>query len=338
MELLERYLQAVRGYLLLSRRDDIVQELGDNILAEMEDRAAELGRPLSQEEEAAIIKKHGHPLVAAAPYRRLPLKQLVGPTLFPLYWFALQAMVFFVFTFHLVLAAVLAFIHQSVIGGVAGAWGSFWLWILVGTGGLTICFGLIEYFGGGKIPFTDTFDPLQLPELKSTSLRDKAQVEFVLGVIFLIGWPIFLHLPQAAFTPPLPIRLAPVWWHFEIPMLLILALGTASAFVTLFRSQYPRLRAMLRLASDVLGVVTLYFFLMTREFVIATSDAAAQFNHSVAVGSHTFTVGQIVNYSVALGPLIAMIAFFFDGIAEVVRLLRAMRQAGATTHQSADIL
>ena len=31
MELLERYLQAVRGYLLRRRRDDIVKELGDNI-------------------------------------------------------------------------------------------------------------------------------------------------------------------------------------------------------------------------------------------------------------------------------------------------------------------
>ena len=65
MELLERYLQAVRGYLLVRRRDDIVRELGDNILSQMEDKAAELGHPLNEDEQAAILKQHGHPLVAA---------------------------------------------------------------------------------------------------------------------------------------------------------------------------------------------------------------------------------------------------------------------------------
>ena len=91
MELLERYLQAVRGYLLRNRRDDIVKELGGNILSQMEDKAAELGRPLNEDEQVIILKQHGHPLVAAARYRRLPLQQLIGPTLFPLYWYMLQA-------------------------------------------------------------------------------------------------------------------------------------------------------------------------------------------------------------------------------------------------------
>src|SRR5215813_6133590 len=104
MELLERYLQAVRGYLLRRRRDDIVKELGDNILSQMEDKAAELGRPLNEIEQAAILKQYGHPLLAAARYRSLPLHQLVGPALFPLYWYMLQAVVIFVAAFHLMAA------------------------------------------------------------------------------------------------------------------------------------------------------------------------------------------------------------------------------------------
>src|SRR6476646_7453187 len=106
MELLDRYLQAVRGYLLRNRRDDIVKELGDNILSQMEDKAAELGRPLNQSEQAAILRQHGHPLLAAARYRRLPLQQLIGPTLFPLYWYMLQAVILFVAAFHAVLGVV----------------------------------------------------------------------------------------------------------------------------------------------------------------------------------------------------------------------------------------
>src|SRR5262249_36573385 len=136
MELLDRYLQAVRGYLLHKRRDDIVKELGDNILSQMEDKAVELGRPLNEIEQAAILKQYGHPLLAAARYRRLPLQQLIGPALFPLYWYALQAIVLFVAAFHIMAAVVVALSRGSVLEGMLSAWGSFWLWGLVAVGGL----------------------------------------------------------------------------------------------------------------------------------------------------------------------------------------------------------
>jgi hypothetical protein len=94
------------------------------------------------------------------------MQQLVGPKLFPLYWFALQAMVVMLFVFSVVLAVVLALKHGSVLSGLAAALGAFCIYTLIGVGGLTICFGLAEYFGGGKVPFTGTFNPFDLPEVK----------------------------------------------------------------------------------------------------------------------------------------------------------------------------
>ncbi|HEY3771189.1 MAG TPA: hypothetical protein VGN44_21125 [Candidatus Angelobacter sp.] len=82
MELLDRYLQAVWEYMPSGDRDDFVKELRDNILSQMEDRAAELGHELNASEQAEILKRFGHPLVVAAPYRRLPMQQLVKPKLF----------------------------------------------------------------------------------------------------------------------------------------------------------------------------------------------------------------------------------------------------------------
>jgi len=327
MELLDRYLQAVRSYLLRRRRDDIVKELGDNILSQMEDKAEELGRPLTQAEQATILKLHGHPLIAAAPYRKLPLQQLIGPTLFPLYWYAVQAMALAVFAFHLVLAAVLSLVRGSALEGLVGAWGSFWLWMLAGVGGLTICFGLIEYFGGGKIPFTETFDPLDLPEIRKPGpQRSNSVVELVMGALFLVGWPIFLHSRGPAFTGLSPVRLAPTWLRFEVPMLLIVVLGMAAAFVALFRPQYPRLRAGLRLASAIAGVVTFYLFVLTGEFIVAGPGAAARLGQPVNFGNHVLTAGQIANYAGGAGPLIALIFYFFDGLVEAIRLLRVRRQ------------
>jgi len=81
MDLLERYLQAVRTYLPKSQQDDILKELGENLRAQMEDKETELGRPLNEDEAAAILKKHGHPMFVAARYRQT--RHLIGSTLFP---------------------------------------------------------------------------------------------------------------------------------------------------------------------------------------------------------------------------------------------------------------
>src|SRR5262249_34118727 len=211
MELTERYLQAVREYLIGTRREDIVKELGDNILSQMEDKAAELGRPLNEIEQAAVLKQYGHPLVAAARYRRLPLQQLIGPALFPLYWYALQAVLVFVALLHIIAAVVITLSRGSLLAGLAGAWGSFWLWALVAVGGVTVTFGMIEYFGGGKLPFTETFEPRELPAIKKPSPpRHNSAVELVFGTLFLVGWPVLLHSSVLAFGKPMPIRLAPV--------------------------------------------------------------------------------------------------------------------------------
>src|SRR4051812_38732142 len=88
MEMIDRYLYAVGRYLPGQRRDDILAELRANILEMAEDRAAELGRPLTLEEEEAILKQHGHPIQVAARY--LPQQHLIGPTVFPYYWHILQ--------------------------------------------------------------------------------------------------------------------------------------------------------------------------------------------------------------------------------------------------------
>src|SRR5271170_8444736 len=87
MDLLERYLQAVGQYLPARGKTDTLAELRANLLAEMEGREEELGRPLNESEVAAVIEKHGSPPIVASRY--LPQRSLIGPALFPLYWFTL---------------------------------------------------------------------------------------------------------------------------------------------------------------------------------------------------------------------------------------------------------
>ena len=81
MELLDRYLQAVKAFLPKKRQADILSELSENILAQIEDKEAELGRPLNEDEQAAILKQHGHPVIVASRYTTR--QHLIGPVMFP---------------------------------------------------------------------------------------------------------------------------------------------------------------------------------------------------------------------------------------------------------------
>ena len=75
-------------------QDDIVQELGDSLRSEAEEHEQATGHPLTADEQAAMLKKRGHPWLMASRY--LPQQQLIGPALFPYYRQALKIVVFWV--------------------------------------------------------------------------------------------------------------------------------------------------------------------------------------------------------------------------------------------------
>ena len=88
MELLDRYLQAVKKHLPWQRQDDIIAELRANLEAQLEDKEAELGRPLTTGEAEDWLKQMGPPMQVAARYQ--PQQYLIGPAVFPTYWFVLR--------------------------------------------------------------------------------------------------------------------------------------------------------------------------------------------------------------------------------------------------------
>src|ERR1041384_5454395 len=88
MELLNRYLQAVRFWLPEAQQHDIIEELSEDIRSQIDEREAELGRPLAETEAKAILRKRGRPMLVASRY--LPQQHLIGPLFLPLYRFALK--------------------------------------------------------------------------------------------------------------------------------------------------------------------------------------------------------------------------------------------------------
>jgi hypothetical protein len=93
MELVRRYLQAVKWWLPSTEKQDIVNELSDDIHSQIDDREAELGHTLSDDEVEVILKRFGRPIAVAGRY--LPQQNLIGPALYPMYRAVLRGLVFF---------------------------------------------------------------------------------------------------------------------------------------------------------------------------------------------------------------------------------------------------
>ncbi len=62
MELIDRYLHAVKFWLPSKQKDDIIAELSEDIRSQIEDAEAELGHKLSDAEVEPILKRCGSPM------------------------------------------------------------------------------------------------------------------------------------------------------------------------------------------------------------------------------------------------------------------------------------
>ena len=82
MDLIERYLHAVKSHLPAAQQDDVVAELAEDLRSRIEERESELNRPLEESEVVAVLKTLGHPAHLAASYGSW--QQLIGPALFPM--------------------------------------------------------------------------------------------------------------------------------------------------------------------------------------------------------------------------------------------------------------
>src|SRR5216684_1036988 len=88
MDLINRYLQAVKFWLPAKQKQDIIAELSEDIHSQIEERESALGRKLTDDDVEQVLRQRGRPLLVAEKY--LPQKSLIGPVVFPAYWFVLR--------------------------------------------------------------------------------------------------------------------------------------------------------------------------------------------------------------------------------------------------------
>src|SRR5215510_12999901 len=147
MDLVERYLQAVKFWLPKAQQQDILQELSVDIQSEIEEKEAALGRKLNEAEVADLLKQRGRPFFVAAQYK--PKQHLIGPALFPVYLLVLKIVALFylvpwvvVWIFLMIFDAT--YRHGRLGPALAADWGTLWLNVLLCFAMTTIVFAIFE--------------------------------------------------------------------------------------------------------------------------------------------------------------------------------------------------
>jgi hypothetical protein len=269
MELIERYLEAVKFWLPKRQKDDIIAELSGDIYSQVEERETAIGRKLTEAEVEEILKRRGHPLLVAN--RFLPQESLIGPVFFPIYRFVLK-----IFAFGYLLPATLVWIglmifspsyrfeqtHPSWFGAFTSLFSYLWFATGVAVLAVTLAFAVLERMQT-RIHFFDRWSPRKLPAVRNPNLipRSSSAAEVAVNLIFFVWWAAYAHSPVVRIGSMIHISFQAQWlWLFW--GYLALALGNAALSATnLLLPFWSVTRAKLRLFSDGVGAA-LFCWLM----------------------------------------------------------------------------
>ncbi|HVP38262.1 MAG TPA: hypothetical protein VMS93_03655 [Candidatus Saccharimonadales bacterium] len=256
MDLLDRYLHAVRFWLPKAQQQDIIEELSGDLRAQIEEQEAGLGRSLTDGELAALLKERGEPMAVARRY--LPDRYLIGPALFPLYWLALRI----VGSCYLIPWALgwLAFVvfspsYRAAHPGshIFDTWQDAWVTPFIVFGVVTAVFAVLER-SQAAARWQERWDPRKLPAVRDPRRipRGNSVTGLVFGVVFALWW---LALPVAPSLSGNGVRVAltPVWRNIYWLMLGLSAFEIAMNCVNLFRPYWTRLRLSLRALVNLPG-------------------------------------------------------------------------------------
>lgn len=272
MNLLDRYLQAVKWFLPSTQKQDIFAELSDDIRSHVEEREAELGRKLDEAEMEAILKRWGHPMLVAGRY--LPQQYLIGPVLFPLYRNVLKMVtLFYLVPWLLAWLFLVLFVpsYRAEYPGLSllGTLGTWWDIALSAFAFVTAGFAIAERRLAGS-GFFDTWSPRKLPVVRDPNRipRSESIGELVGGVVFLLWWVDVLRLPS---IPGVAVTPAPLWSSFYWPILLLVLASVVLAGVNALRPWWTRLRSGLHIAIEGAGLALVCYLAITGPWVEITA-------------------------------------------------------------------
>ena len=272
MDLVDRYVYAVKRHLPASQQDDIVNELTDDILSQIKDKEEELGRPLDEAEQEAILKQYGHPYLLAMRYR--PQQYLIGPALFPFYFPALKIAMGLAFAVQVIVAFSIGLAQNTPerilprVVAFPGVAFQVLFWV-------TVVFAVADYWQA-KLNLFDKWSPRTLPRITSPARHPRSSgliVEVVANIIFLAWWvavptyPFLMLGPAAAF-----LHFSPSWSRLYPAMFVPAIVSTITALGILMVPSWTWLVRLRPLAVNLSGLFVVSVAMNAGDLVVAAND------------------------------------------------------------------
>jgi len=329
MDLVERYIEAVKFWLPKATRDDIAAELREDIHSEIEEAEQEKGRKLTEDEISALLKVRGTPLSVASRY--LPQRSLIGPELFPLYIFVLKIVAVIC-----LIPPVIAWLWAAIEPGTSwpGVFATPVNSLLVSFAIVTLIFAAIEHKGISPAKL-HSFNPKSLrPVVDKNRIKRSESVGDIIGGLIVIGFYLAGYLSITTYSLPPSvvimhgqatveqllhgrITVSPEWvTYWQIVVVLSVA-GIAFAAANLFQPYWTVPRVLVRMALDLAKTAAVCWLLasnLVREFVVqgVRADIADQLYRVSA---------EAAAYA---GPAAVIIGLFIV-VTAVWRIMRVLR-------------
>jgi hypothetical protein len=342
MDLLDRYLQAVRFWLPKSQKqDDLIAELGEDLRSQIEAKEEELGRPLDKNEVGEILKRCGPPMIVGA--RLGPKHYLIGPGLFPIYTFVLKMVLFWILVpvFIFIVGPTHLASSKDLGSAIASTIGDLWSGLFIAAGVITLVFAILERTNAQVAAACkwnpDSLPPLRTTERKPSMLKVVCELGFgVFGLVWLLllpQHPWMILGPAAAF-----LKAAPMWHTFYIPILLLGVFGLLRGAITLGRPEWTWFPHLAEVVQMALTLVLLNFMLNAAgqppngawHPFLMIADAAkgsAQARH----------VAAIVNVSILLSLAATWLGISIGMVVHVWQFLVYLRKRDSNARQAASL-
>jgi hypothetical protein len=284
--LVDHYLLHLKSLLPAKQREDIAAELRSSILATVEERERERGRALTDGELNDVLRGFGHPMVVAGRY--LPMQHLIGPDVFPLYWYVLQAVLIVVTVVGGFLAGIALLTAPNALQSALQVALSAWWFALQAAAFVTLGFALLDY-GKARFSFLDEFDARKVTAgvwgVRAAPLSPIPRADTVFEIawtaLVLLWWIEWLAFPSAWLGVEL--RLSVFVEALFYPVVALCIAELVRLGVDLVRPYRTPPRVVLRLALNVAWLALIVLAFRTEGFIEIAQNVSAENPDAVLV-------------------------------------------------------
>lgn len=281
----------------------------------MDDCAAELGRTPTDDEIAALLKKHGSPILAASRYQQEQPnvtfgRQLIGPVVFPFYWTAMKVTLVLLLIPGVIPAAVFGMrMHSQPLAQLGNALTRVARFSLLALLLVTLVFAAID-FGLRRFHLLEKWGSVWDPRTLPSPARQAKQVRrsssiagIIIQSIFIVWWWNHGSIPYLVVTNGgAQMHFAPVLTTLHLPILIVAFINLAQHWINLAEPDWRWLPSATGLVTSLICLTIFYLVLGTSPLISISrpnglpisAREAAEIQKIVALGMISLWFGIMV--------------------------------------------